>query len=107
MDFKKLKESRKVELKSSFGKEVIITLVAFANTRGGKVVVGIDDKGKVKGIELGSETEQKYLNDIKTATYPQLLPHSDVYEVDGKAVLVLEINEYPVKPVAYKNRYYN
>ena len=106
MDFKSLKESRKVEFKSSFGKEVIITLVAFANTRGGKVILGLDDNGKVKGIELKSETEQKYLNDIKTSTYPQLLPHSDIYEVDGKTVLVLEINEYPVKPVAYKNRYY-
>jgi len=106
MDFKNLKESRKVEFKSSFGKEVIITLVAFANTRGGKVILGLDNKGKVKGIELGSETEQKYLNDIKTSTYPQLLPHSAIYEVDGKTILVLEINEYPVKPVAYKNRYY-
>ncbi|MCD4720350.1 MAG: putative DNA binding domain-containing protein [Desulfobacula sp.] len=106
MDFKNLKESRKVEFKSSFGKEVIITLVAFANTRGGKVILGLDDKGTVKGIELGSETEQKHLNDIKTSTYPQLLPHSAIYEVDGKTILVLEINEYPVKPVAYKNRYY-
>jgi ATP-dependent DNA helicase RecG len=106
MDFKNLKESRKVEFKSSFGKEVIITLVAFANTRGGKVILGLDDKRKVKGIELGSETEQKYLNDIKTSTYPQLIPHSDIYEVDGKTILVLEVNEYPVKPVAYKNRYY-
>jgi len=106
MDFKSLKESRNVEFKSSFGKEVIISLVAFANTRGGKVILGLDDKGKATGIEMGSETEQKYLNEIKTSTYPQLLPHSDIYDVDGKTVLVFEINEYPVKPVAYKNRYY-
>ncbi len=57
MDIKKLKESRNVEFKSSFGKEVIISLVAFANTRGGKVILGVDDKGTAKGIELGSETE--------------------------------------------------
>lgn len=106
MDFKSLKESRKVEFKSSFEKEVIITLAAFANTRGGKVILGLDDKGKVTGIDLGPETEQKYLNDIKTSTYPQLVPHSDVYEVEGKTVLIFEINEYPVKPVACKNRYY-
>lgn len=106
MDFKKLKESRNVEFKSSFGKEVIISLVAFANTRGGKVILGLDDKGRIKGIELGPETEQKYINEIKTATYPQLMPHSDIHEIEGKTILVLEINEYPIKPVAYKNRYY-
>jgi ATP-dependent DNA helicase RecG len=106
MDIKKLKESRNIEFKSSFGKEVIISLVAFANTKGGKVVLGLDDKGKITGLELGSETEQKYLNDIKTATYPQLIPHSDVHDIEGKKILIIEINEYPVKPVAYKNRYY-
>ncbi len=106
MDFKKLKESQHVECKSSFTKEVIISLVAFANTKGGKVVIGVNDKGKISGIEIGTETEQRYLNEIKTATYPQIIPHSDIYEIDGKTVLVFVINEYPVKPVAYKNRYY-
>ena len=106
MDFETMKESRYVEFKTSFGKEVIISLVAFANSKGGKVVIGVDDNGVVKGIEMGPETEQKYLNDIKTSTYPQLIPHSDIYDINGKTTLVFEVNEYPVKPVAYKNRYF-
>ncbi|MCP4681601.1 MAG: hypothetical protein GY864_04645 [Desulfobacterales bacterium] len=106
MDLKKLKESQHVEFKSSFVKEVIISLVAFSNTKGGKVIIGMDDKGNINGIEIGPETEQRYLNEIKMATYPQIIPYSDIYEIDGKTVLVFEINEYPVKPVAYKNRYY-
>jgi len=106
MDFKNLKESDRVEFKTSFGKEVIISLSAFANTKGGKVILGVDDSGVVKGIKLGKETEQKYLNEIKTSTYPQLIPNSDIHEVDGKTILVFQISEYPVKPVACKNRYY-
>ncbi len=106
IDWKKLKESQNVEFKSSFGKEVIISLVAFANTKGGKVIIGMDDNGRAKGIEIGRETEQRYLNEIKMATYPQIIPHCDIHEIEGKTVLVFEINEYPVKPVSYKNRYY-
>lgn len=53
-------ESDTVEFKTAFGKEVIITLVAFANTTGGKIVVGVDGSGKVVGIEAGSETVQQY-----------------------------------------------
>ena len=34
-------ESETVEFKNTFGKEVTITLVALANTEGGKVVVGV------------------------------------------------------------------
>ncbi|MCK4816645.1 putative DNA binding domain-containing protein, partial [bacterium] len=102
----KLKESQKVEFKASFGKEVIISLVAFANAQGGKVIIGMANDGRVTGVDIGPETLQRYLNEIKTATYPQLIPNTDVSEIDGKTVVVFEINEYPVKPVSYKNRYY-
>ena len=99
-------ESQQVEYKKSFGKEVIISLAAFANTDGGKVIVGMDDKGNATGVEVGPETVQRYLNEIKVATYPQLLPKIRVDRKDDKNILVFEVMEYPVKPVAYKNRYY-
>ncbi len=99
-------ESETVEFKSAFGKEVIISLAAFANTRGGKVIVGVDNNGRPTDIRVGPETEQRYLNEIKLATYPQILPHITLLDIDGKDVLVFEIHEYPVKPVACRNRYY-
>jgi len=99
-------ESEILEFKKTFGKEAIISLTAFANSRGGRVVVGVDSNGKVSGIRIGAETIQQYLNEIKLATYPQILPHVDLYEIDGKAVLVFEVREYPIKPIACKNRYY-
>ena len=37
-------ESETVELKTSFSDEVIISLVAFANTNGGTVFIGVSDK---------------------------------------------------------------
>lgn len=99
-------ESLSVEYKKSFGKEVIISLVAFANAEGGAVIVGVDDNGEPSGLEVGPETVQRYLNEIKVATYPQLMPKALVEQRGGKQVLIFEINEFPVKPVAYKNRYY-
>jgi ATP-dependent DNA helicase RecG len=48
MELKKLLksgESERVEFKRTFGKEVIISLSAFANTEGGKLVVGVDNTG--------------------------------------------------------------
>jgi ATP-dependent DNA helicase RecG len=99
-------ESQRVEYKKTFGKEVIVSLAAFANTEGGKVVIGVDDRGVACGVDVGPETLQRYLNEIKVATYPQLLPRMRVEEKDGKSLLIIEVIEYPVKPVAYKNRYY-
>ena len=51
-------ESETVEFKSSFEKEVIETLAAFANTKGGKVFIGISDSGKIAGVQLNRETVQ-------------------------------------------------
>ncbi len=99
-------ESETVEFKTTFGKEVIISLSAFANTAGGNVIVGVDDSGKPSGVDIGAESGQRYLNEIKNATYPQIIPHVRYFKLSGKTVLVFTIHEYPVKPVAFKNRYY-
>lgn len=89
-----------------FGKDVIISLVAFANTEGGRVVVGMADSGTPCGVEVGPETVQRYLNEIKVATYPQIMPKIEVQAIAGKQVLIFEVSEFPIKPIAYKNRYY-
>ncbi len=102
----KMPESHRAEYKKTFDKEGIVSLVAFANTEGRKIYIGIDDKGLVTGAEVGHETIQRYLNEIKVSTYPQIMPKVKVQTIEGKKVLIFEISEYPVKPIAYKNRYY-
>ncbi|MBE7411822.1 MAG: putative DNA binding domain-containing protein [Leptospiraceae bacterium] len=44
-------ESQSVEFKQSWRDEYLKTIAAFANTDGGTLFIGIDDKGKVVGIE--------------------------------------------------------
>lgn len=53
-------ESLTVEFKTSFNENVIETLVAFSNAKGGTVYVGVADKGEVKGIQIGAETIQNW-----------------------------------------------
>ena len=55
-------EDAHTEFKTSFGDEVIVALVAFANAKGGKVYVGVNDKGKPVGVELEPESLQKWIN---------------------------------------------
>ena len=42
-------EGAAIEFKSSFQKEVIETLTAFANTQGGTVLMGVGDAGQIVG----------------------------------------------------------
>ena len=45
-------ESESVEFKTSFQKEVIESIVAFANAKGGKVFIGVNDNGEIIGTEV-------------------------------------------------------
>jgi len=99
-------ESERIEFKTSFNDDVIISLVAFANNKGGTVYIGIADDGEVKGVKIGKETTAQYLNEIKNMTAPELIPDIAEIEENGKTVLSIYITEYPIKPVSTKGRYY-
>ena len=102
------KENLHTEFKSSFTDEVIETLVAFANTKGGKVFIGVDDHGNpVKNFSIGVETIQIWLNAIKTKTQPSIIPDAEPVSIKGKKVIQLVIQEFPIKPVSFRGRYFN
>jgi ATP-dependent DNA helicase RecG len=50
-------ESQTLEFKASFDKACIATLVAFANTQGGTVLVGVSDSGAVRGTTVGKDPQ--------------------------------------------------
>lgn len=99
-------ENDKVEFKSNFNVEVIESLVAFANTSGGMVLLGISDRQEIKGINVKTESVQNWINEIKTKTSPVIIPDVEVLEIESRQVVVFSIQEYPVKPIALKGRYF-
>ena len=99
-------EGLTVEFKSSFNIEVIETLVAFANTKGGVVYIGVNDKRKIIGLSLNKETVQQLINEVKCKTAPILIPDVEVLDCEGKKVVALTVQEYPIKPVAVQGRYF-
>ena len=99
-------ESDQVEFKNSFNDEVIVSLVAFAKTKGGNVYIGINDSGSVHGLDIGKETIQNWINEVKNKTQPSIIPDAESTRIDGKSIVRLSINEFPVKPVAFKGRFF-
>ena len=96
-----LKETEKLELKTSFSewKEIIISLVAFANRNGGKIVVGVNDTGEFINMQVGKSTIEDFVNKVKQHTDPVLYPSINVKEFGLGEYVEIEIPESDNKPV--------
>lgn len=99
-------ENSHTEFKTSFNDEVITSLVSFSNAKGGSVYIGVTDKAEVKGVDIGKETIQSWVNEVKNKTAPQIIPDVEVIDLGKKPIIVLSVPEYPIKPVSFKGRFY-
>ena len=99
-------ETSTTEFKATFQKEVIETVVAFANAKGGQILIGVSDAMHIKGVVINNETLKDWLNQIKNNTHPSVLPDIESHQIDGKTIVQISISEQPVKPIAYKSRYF-
>ncbi|MFA4888753.1 MAG: helix-turn-helix domain-containing protein [Candidatus Omnitrophota bacterium] len=100
----KSKESGLVEFKETFDREAVETIGAFANTKGGIVVIGVSDKGKIKGISIGKATLSDWTNQISQSTEPRVIPEIEQVKIEGKEIAIIRIKEYPIKPISVKGK---
>lgn len=98
-------ENEKIEFKSSFNKELIETIVAFANSKGGSVFIGISEKS-ISGVKINQESVQNWINEIKNKTSPEIIPDVDLISVENKTIIEFSVKEYPIKPVSTQGRYF-
>lgn len=74
------------------------TLAAFANNKGGRLLVGVADDGSITGVK--SEEEEKYMLNKAGSFYcrPAVEPIFEEIYIDDKIVLSAEIKESDTKP---------
>lgn len=111
MDIKELierGETQSLEFKESLKlkDEIGETVSAFSNSDGGTVIVGVSDSGRVLGVDIGKNTLEEFANYIKRNTDPQIFPSVKILEIEGKNVVMVEVEESLEKPAFFKNHAY-
>src|SRR5665648_187243 len=97
-------ESDTIEFKEKFDDRTIESAVAFANTKGGIIFIGISDKNNIKGIKIGKETLNQWTNQISQSTDPRIIPELEEIKIDGKTVIAVKVKENPIKPISTKGK---
>jgi len=74
------------------------TMVAFANNKGGRLLIGVADDGAIKGVK--NEDEERYMITRAATLYarPALEPVFEEIYVDDKLVVIVDIPESDMKP---------
>lgn len=96
----KLIENDFCELKSILTKDLKKEIIAFANTNGGKIYIGVDDNGKVIGVKDIDNDLQAITGMINEGIKPSLIEYAQikVEELDGKNLIIIDIQSAPNKP---------
>ena len=98
-------ESKTVEFKREIPEKsgkYIKSVVAFSNSTGGKLLIGIDDKTKeVVGIPTGKAFEliDKITNVISDSCSPQIIPDITLHTIQSKTIIIITV--YPGKQRPY------
>ena len=93
----KFGESVNIEFKREVpqkSEKYIKSVIAFANTAGGKIVIGIDDDThEIVGVDKDEVFKiiDNITNTISDMCCPQIFPNIGVNTIDGKSVIVINI----------------
>lgn len=84
--------------KFSTAEKIAREMIAFTNTKGGYLIIGVDDDKEIIGVE-SEKAEAELIYDVaKNFCEPPLNIKIDYVEVKGKEVVVVEIYESENKP---------
>lgn len=94
-------ESENTEFKSHFTEDIYKEVIAFANTDGGVIYVGIDDEGNAVGLPHPDEEYTRITNGIRDAILPDVTMFVHFTIQDNKIVKIA-VNEGSNKPYYLK-----
>ena len=96
-------ENERIEYKSQMIDDIYKEVIAFANTDGGVIYLGIDDKGNLIGIDDVDETYTRLTNGIRDAIAPDVSMFVR-HVLQDNNVIQIEVAEGSYKPYYLKSK---
>lgn len=85
--------------KASFPDKIVREIIAFANTGGGTLLIGVDDDGSIPGVKFPEEELLVIEKELTRSCRPTLELHSDLLRITEKRYVVrLEVPKSDLRP---------
>lgn len=94
-------EGYTLEFKENLGKKFAVEVVAFANSMGGKILIGVDDNGNIVGTDTSNSQRANIQNQIS-----QIEPRINVKIDIIDNIIIVNVPEGEDKPYSSSEGYY-
>lgn len=93
-------ENKMIEFKREYMDDIKYTVIAFANTEGGKLYIGVNDDGSVCGVQNVDDTLLRLTNMIRDVVRPDVTMFTDygTEQMEGKTIVVLTVQRGTARP---------
>lgn len=90
-----LSESLITEFKETYTDEIKKAVIAFANTTGGRIYIGIADDGSIVGVDNTNEVMLQASNAVRDAIRPDVTMFTSYHidKIDDKNVVVIDVQK--------------
>jgi predicted HTH transcriptional regulator len=90
------------KLRAAFPEKLVHEIIAFANTRGGTLLVGVDDDGRMAGVKYPEEESLLVMQSLIKHCRPRIRVHYFYVRLTAKKwVVVFEVPESKRKPIRF------
>ena len=93
-------ESETIELKSSVVADLCKEVIAFANTRGGTLYIGVEDNGTVIGVDSADRVTLQINNMVRDSIKPDItmFVHYETQVINDKQIIAVTVQEGTDRP---------
>jgi len=93
-------ESETFEKKPSLSdiNRIAEVICSFSNGKGGKVLIGISDKGKVLGVDIGKNTVERLTDIIVDNSEPKIYPEISTPKIESKNLILISVDSSQQSP---------
>ena len=93
-------ESETVELKLDYSESIRKDIIAFANTSGGTIYIGIADEGVIVGVSSADQMIQRVANMARDSIRPDatMFIHYEPLEVEGRKIVKVTVQRGTGRP---------
>lgn len=102
-------ERKDIEFKETLPKDsekYTKTIIAYANTQGGHLIVGVaDETREIIGVDQSVlfQTMDSIANAVSDSCVPQIIPEIEPYTIDGRTIIIVTVDSEPNRPYYLKS----